>query len=58
MRALLLNLGTAGATLLLLGMLTFPASRVLRSSLGTGTEKAAAAAAPASQLPEPRRLRR
>lgn len=53
MRALLLNFGTAAITLLLLGALTFPASRVLRSSLGTGTEKAAAAA---SRLPEPRRL--
>jgi hypothetical protein len=51
----LLNFGTAAATLVLLGMLTLPASRVLTNSLGTEPDKAVAAQ-PVSQPREPRRL--
>jgi mannan endo-1,4-beta-mannosidase len=48
----MVNFATAGATLLLLGTLTFPAGRVLTKSLGTTPAKARAAPAPF----EPRRF--
>jgi mannan endo-1,4-beta-mannosidase len=51
-RPLLLNVGTAVATVVLLGTLSFPASRILTSSLSAGPDKARAA----PPLPEPRRL--
>ncbi|MFL5827964.1 MAG: glycoside hydrolase family 26 protein [Thermoleophilaceae bacterium] len=43
MRALLINFVTTGATVVLLGTLTFPASRILTDSIATPVEKASAA---------------
>jgi hypothetical protein len=53
-KPLVVNFATAGATLLLLGTLTFPAARVLTKSLATAPAKARAAPAPAPV--EPRRF--
>jgi hypothetical protein len=53
-KPLIVNLATAGATLALLGTLTFPAGRVLTKSLGAKPERARAAVAAAPV--EPRRV--